>query len=417
MIFYYDIVCPFAYMSSRLIEAVGRRARVPITWRPVLLAGLYEATSAPQGKKGSALDAMNITRLKIISNDLHRQMYRHGTPYREPSSHPQKTVTAMRLLAGIPDNDIRAALSHTLYRAYWCEDKDVTDVGVLRELAAGHGVDVSPILQSDAASQQLRSNTSEAASRGAFGVPGFYVGNRLYWGTDRLFFVEQQLGTADAGPERLMEPLGPGSADLTFFFDYSSPWSFLACRRLDSVLQSVRPIQVNIEWVPILLGALFKEIGTPVVPAAALIEAKREHLFQDLRDWSEYAGAKLKWPDNFPLRTVLPLRVTLASQCNPQLISALFTAAWEQNKDIGKAEVVSEVLAEQGLDVDGLLSAANSETIKKQLFSNTTRAVEEELCGVPTFQVNRGPLIWGQDKLNIVADMICGWQDHLQAKL
>ena len=37
VIFYYDIVCPFAYMSSRLIEAVGRRARVPITWRPVLL--------------------------------------------------------------------------------------------------------------------------------------------------------------------------------------------------------------------------------------------------------------------------------------------------------------------------------------------------------------------------------------------
>ena len=57
-------------------------------------------------------------------------------------------------------------------QAYWCEDKDVTDMGVLQELAAGHGVDVSPILQSDTASQKLRSNTTEAASRGAFGVPG-----------------------------------------------------------------------------------------------------------------------------------------------------------------------------------------------------------------------------------------------------
>ena len=105
--------------------------------------------------------------------------------------------------------------------------------------------------------------------------------------------------------------------------------------------------------------------------------------------------------------------------------------------------MVSEVLSEQGLDVEGLLSSANTEAIKKQLFSNTTRsvlpslvlltevtastdlpvciptcrAVEEGLCGVPTFQVNQGSLIWGQDKLNIVADMICGWQDHLQAKL
>ena len=57
-------------------------------------------------------------------------------------------------------------------QAYWYEDKDVTDPAVLQELAAVHGLNVSQILQSDKASQQLRSNTTEAASRGAFGVPG-----------------------------------------------------------------------------------------------------------------------------------------------------------------------------------------------------------------------------------------------------
>ena len=62
-----------------------------------------------------------------------------------------------------------------------------------------------------------------------------------------------------------MEPPKSGSALLSFFFDYSSPWSYLACMRLNSVLQRVRPVQVKVEWVPILLGALFKEIGTPMV--------------------------------------------------------------------------------------------------------------------------------------------------------
>lgn len=91
-----------------------------------------------------------------------------------------------------------------------------------------------------------------------------YVNDRLFYGTDRLFFVERALGI-DAHPERLMLPPASGSATLTFFFDYSSPWSFLGFERLEELLQDVGPIKVRIEWVPILLGALFKQLGTPNV--------------------------------------------------------------------------------------------------------------------------------------------------------
>ena len=93
----------------------------------------------------------------------------------------------------------------------------------------------------------------------------FYVGERLFWGTDRLFLVERALGIVDGEPERLMYPPGSGRAHLTFYFDYSSPWSYVGCLRLQKVLESVSPVQVQVEWVPILLGALFKQIGTPVV--------------------------------------------------------------------------------------------------------------------------------------------------------
>ena len=48
------------------------------------------------------------------------------------------------------------------------------------------------------------------------------------------------------------------------------------------------------------------------------------------------------------------------------------------------------------------------------VFSVLFRAFEAGLCGVPSYQVNDGSVIWGQDRLNIVADLLCGWEDHLK---
>ena len=89
----------------------------------------------------------------------------------------------------------------------------------------------------------------------------FWVGDRLFWGVDRMFLVERYYGNKTASPLRLTSPrLGTGK--LTFYLDYSSPWSYLAMMQLDKFLHSLHPMKVNVEYVPILLGALFKEIGT-----------------------------------------------------------------------------------------------------------------------------------------------------------
>lgn len=78
--------------------------------------------------------------------------------------------------------------------------------------------------------------------------------------------VEQMLGNKSAQPERLVSPPSQGrDAVLRFLFDYSSPWSYLACVRLRSVIEEVLPVRVKIEYIPILVGAVFKKIGTPVV--------------------------------------------------------------------------------------------------------------------------------------------------------
>ena len=59
------------------------------------------------------------------------------------------------------------------------------------------------------------------------------------------------------------------------------------------------------------------------VPGAVMAEAKRRYLYRDLQDWAEYSRVSFYWNDNFPLHSVLPLRVVLASGCNPALIKAL----------------------------------------------------------------------------------------------
>lgn len=68
--FYYDIVCPFAYMSSTLVEALAKRCGVTVHWTPVLLGGLYDNTQAAQGKAGSATDVMSFARLKVSGQGM-----------------------------------------------------------------------------------------------------------------------------------------------------------------------------------------------------------------------------------------------------------------------------------------------------------------------------------------------------------
>ena len=80
-----------------------------------------------------------------------------------------------------------------------------------------------------------------------------------------MFMVERTLGLPSAAPERLLASPAQGAAKLTIFFDFSSPWSYLGAARLPQLLKDVAPVQVSVEWVPVLVGALFRSIGTPMV--------------------------------------------------------------------------------------------------------------------------------------------------------
>lgn len=390
--FYYDIACPYAYIASQRIEALAEARGAALEWRPVLLGGIYKQLQAPQVPMESWAPA----RAALGAQDLIRQAAWRGVPLRVPASHPQRTVSAMRLLVGSPPA-ARPGLTHALYRAYWVEGLDVTDRAVLAPLAAAHGVDPS-VIDSPAARAGLYAATEAALQAGAFGVPSLVVGDRLWWGQDRLHFVDAALG----GPRApLPSPAGPPPAqEITFYHDFSSPFSYLASTQIERI---ARHYGVSVAWKPILLGALFRAIGTPNVPLLAMSPAKRDYYQRDLTDWAAWWGVPFGFPTTFPVRTVLPLRVSILE---PRAIAPLYRALWAEDRDIGQPEVVADVLSAAGLD-PALVAATQQPHVKDALRQNTEDAQAAGACGVPTVAVG-DQLIWGQDRLGMLADVLAG---------
>jgi 2-hydroxychromene-2-carboxylate isomerase len=285
--FHYDVSCPFAYIASLRLPAFQRRhPTLTINYRPVLLGALYRATSAPQGAAGSASDTFNPTKRTVTSAGFVRTLRRLGVEYSQPPRHPLKTTRALRLLYCV-DGLERVALTRSLYRAYWVEGRDVSELEELRSLVkgcegfgAGTRERLLGLLETgefEGVDQRraLEETTDLALQRGAFGVPAFWIQEegRLYWGQDRLQFVDKALFSMEngGGQEHVLEALVPRcvpldrrevpqgeEVKLEFWYDFSSPWAFLGWTQL-ARLQRIFGPRLKIEMKPFLLGILFRE--------------------------------------------------------------------------------------------------------------------------------------------------------------
>eukprot|EP00112_Aurelia_sp_Birch-Aquarium-sp1_P010167 Seg2185.3 transcript_id=Seg2185.3/GoldUCD/mRNA.D3Y31 product="Glutathione S-transferase kappa 1" protein_id=Seg2185.3/GoldUCD/D3Y31 len=425
VVFYYDVICPYAYLASRLIEGVADAAGAKIKWRPVLLGGIYKATKPKEhnNESNKLYEAMNPAKRVILGKDLIRQYRRYNVPALPINRMPDvKTLAPMRLLAacGEERSETRKEITHFLYHALWAEQKDVSDVSLLQSAVAKFkwDVDVSAIVTGDdpLGKEVLFNNTKEAVERGAFGVPSFWVNDRLYFGADRLHFLARELGTNDAAPHRLLAaPTNPTKKrTLKIFHDFASPWCYVGYRQIHDLLASAHPAEIEVEWVPVLLGAVFQAIGSPQLPMFQEGENKRNYASQDFRDWCKYLKINdFTFPSGFPHKSITALRMTIANS-DHKLTSAIYDAAWTKDTDIGNNEILAEVIKTAGFNPDELIAAAQSQDIKDKLRENTQRAISLGICGVPSFQVDDQPVIWGQDRLNIIADELCGWQDDTE---
>jgi 2-hydroxychromene-2-carboxylate isomerase len=185
--FYYDLVCPYAYLASTQIEAVAARAGATVEWVPVLLGGIFRAI----GQADVPAAQMPAPKQQLNRLDMRRWADVYGVPLRLHPRHPLRTVEAMRLCHSV-DGAERVALTHRLYRAHFAENRDISERAVLAEYGDVAALDRPEV------KERLRAATERAVADGAFGVPTFVVEQRgrrfAFWGQDRLLFVDKALG-------------------------------------------------------------------------------------------------------------------------------------------------------------------------------------------------------------------------------
>jgi 2-hydroxychromene-2-carboxylate isomerase len=413
---YFDVVCPFAYLASQRVPALARAAGVPLRWRPILLGGVLRALGGDVDPNAS----MPAPKRRLTRLDMLRQADLLGVPLAVPADHPRRTLLAMRWLTAVPDEQV-PALAERLFRAYWVDGVDLSDRAALRTIGRELGADVDALIDDPAIKAALRARTDEAVARGVFGVPTVFVRERsplrsggperLVWGADRLWQVEEALGLPTSAAPALPAPgsLGPTpraarpGAPIELFHDFASPFSYLASTQIHRVAAEVG---AAVTLTPILVGALFDAIGTPMVPVDTFAPAKQAYVRQDLSRWAARWGVPFRFASRFPIRSLHAGRVALAE---PAATDALYRAAWAEDRDISTADGLQRVLDDAGFDGVALLEQAQQPAVKEALRANTERAVAQGVCGVPTAAVG-DQLFWGQDRLDHVALASTGWR-------
>lgn len=394
--YWFDFSCPYAYLASTQVEGVAARTGAELDPQPMLLGGVFRAHDTPQ----KLFATLGEAKARHNAQDLERYAALFGARLEMPGGHPLRTVTALRCLLVVGPPFL--PLAHRFFAAYWARGIDLsTPTGVAQVLREA-GLDSERILaaaESPEIKDELRRRTDQAIALGIFGAPAFVVGDQVYFGQDRLDLVERALGGT---PPPLAVPPGPPRLPVDVWFDYSSPFSYLGWAQVESTFGALaRPR-------PMLLGAVFKEVGQVNVPLFAQSEAKQRYTAVDLERQAARLGVPFRWPSRFPMNTVLPLRLTLAARAHERpegraLISAFYRAYWVEDQDLSSPEVLAPILSALGYDAPALLAAAQSPEVKEALRSSTLEAVAAGVFGAPTFVVHREggarSLYWGSDRV------------------
>ncbi|PWR18891.1 2-hydroxychromene-2-carboxylate isomerase [Zavarzinia compransoris] len=187
--FYFDFGSPTAYLAWRRIGAIAERTGATVKPVPILLGGLFKATgnSAP-----ATVPAKGI----YMFRDLSRFARRFGVPLAFNDAFPINTITLMRGAVGYQGSDDFCTYCDALYDAMWRDNRNLGDPAVLAAVLDEAGLDrarFETLVNDAAVKDRLKANTEDAVARGAFGAPTFFVGDEMFFGQDRLDFVEEAL--------------------------------------------------------------------------------------------------------------------------------------------------------------------------------------------------------------------------------
>ena len=186
--FFFDYGSPASYLAYTQMPRVAQRTGAEIVYRPFLLGGVFKAT-------GNRSPIEIPPKGAWMMGDLARFAKRYGVPYVRNPHFPLNTLNLMRGAIAAENEGRLIPYSDAIFRAVWADQRNMEDPIVIADVLREAGFDPAAMMAAIGTAQVkdgLRANTEEAVARGVFGAPTFFVGKELFFGQDRLDFVEEE---------------------------------------------------------------------------------------------------------------------------------------------------------------------------------------------------------------------------------
>ncbi|HJP21450.1 MAG: 2-hydroxychromene-2-carboxylate isomerase [Alphaproteobacteria bacterium] len=190
--YYYGLSSPWTYLGGPRLEAIAQRQGAAIAYKPCDFAQVFaQSGGLPVAKRAPQRQAYRLVELERWSRHLDMPLVLQPAHFPTPGAR-----AGLMVIAAQKAGPGAGALSNAIMAALWAENEDIEDPETLLRAAAGCGLDGDALLveagQAEAAAT-LQANTEEAMTRHVFGAPTYAVNEEIFWGQDRLDFVERAL--------------------------------------------------------------------------------------------------------------------------------------------------------------------------------------------------------------------------------
>jgi 2-hydroxychromene-2-carboxylate isomerase len=195
------------------------------------------------------------------------------------------------------------------------------------------------------------------------------------------------------------------SARVEFFFDLSSPWTYLAFTNLWPMLNRTG---AQAQLRPILVGGVFNAVNPSVYAAREMTDNRKlAHSWKVLKDWAALAGVEMNFPSQWhPAKSVHAMRFACALEGDQAALRRFAKAAFESyfgsQENLDDPAVLAAVADSIGLNSAALLAAAQTDAVKARLRANTEEVIARGGYGSPTIFVDGTDMYFGNDQLPLI---------------
>ena len=180
---------PTAYLAFTQLKIIAERNKTKIEYFPILLGGVFKAT-------GNNPPASVPAKGKYMMIDLQRFADKYGVPYERNPYFPVNTLNLMRGAVSYQDDGDFIKYTEVMFKNMWVEPKNLNDEDELKKVLIENNFDVDDFIRritDQNVKDKLISNTENAVKKGVFGAPTIFVGDQMFFGQDRMEFIEEYL--------------------------------------------------------------------------------------------------------------------------------------------------------------------------------------------------------------------------------